>query len=670
MLGNWVDVGWLRPLDGTFAKFLKTLHPDTPGMALLMAALASHQLGRGHICLDLEALILEPEKTLSLPPETPAKEPLRAEPPAALKEISLPDLLNHLETAPFVSPGLGNTPLVLSSGLLYLRRYWEYTQVVGQQILRRLNFTFPAPDDLKKRIDALFESLRNEAEKAKTQVHWQSVAAAVAARGSFTVISGGPGTGKTTTVVHLLALFQQMAMEKGRKLRIRMATPTGKAAARLTESMTNAVDKLPRAIRETLPREITTLHRLLGSRPHSRHFNHDSQNPIHVDLLVVDEASMIDLEIMAALLCALPTTARLVLLGDKDQLASVEAGSVLGDICQNGDGAGYTSETAAWLRKQTGYNLRPFEGKGTPLDQHIILLRKNYRFGKASGIAALAKAVNKGDPKAVKDIWHMAFPDIRHLSMDSIGDESFSRLILEGHCREEDMQTAQETAANPQSPFHNPRSKTGYAAYLERVKSGPEKGLEDLWLRSVIQDFNAFQILSPLRGGPWGVRGLNEKAAEILFGHGLITARAGWYAGRPIMMTRNDYNLGLMNGDTGIVLPVSDDASPHSVTLKAVFPMANGVLKKVLPSRLNHIETAYAMTVHKSQGSEFDHTVLVLPNHSVPVLTRELMYTAVTRSRRWFTLVTPRRDLFAEAVKQRTYRASGLGRLLGPGDDA
>ena len=639
-------------------------------MATLMAALASHQLGRGHICLDLEALILEPEKTLSLPPETAANEPLCAESPAVLKDIALPDLLNQLETAPFVSSGSGNTPLVLSSGLLYLRRYWEYTQIVGQNILGRLKLAFPVPDNLKNRIDALFEPLRNEEEKAKTEVHWQSVAAAVAAKGSFTVISGGPGTGKTTTVVHLLALLQQMAMEKGRKLRIRMAAPTGKAAARLTESMTNAMDKLPLVIRENLPGEITTLHRLLGSRPHTRHFNHNSQNPIHVDLLVVDEASMIDLEIMAALLGALPTTARLVLLGDKDQLASVEAGSVLGDICQNGDGAGYTSETTAWVQKQTGYNLEVFEGKGTPLDQHIILLRKNYRFGKASGIAALAKAVNKGDPKAVEDIWHMAFTDIYHLPMDSIDDECFSHLILEGHCRTKGMQTAQGAVENPQSPFHNPHSGTGYGAYLEKVKSGPMKGAEDLWLRSVIQDFSAFQILSPLRGGPWGVRGLNEKTAEILFRHGLITARDGWYAGRPIMMTRNDYNLGLMNGDTGIVLPVSDGSSPDGITLKAVFPMANGVLKRVLPSRLNHIETAYAMTVHKSQGSEFDHTVLVLPNHSTPVLTRELMYTAVTRSRRWFTLVNPRRDLFAEAVKQRTYRASGLGRLLGAGDDA
>ncbi|MCG6878394.1 MAG: exodeoxyribonuclease V subunit alpha [Deltaproteobacteria bacterium] len=671
LLKNWVAVGWLRALDGAFAEFLKTLHPDTPEMVLLMAALTSHQLGRGHICLDLEAMILEPEKSLSLPPETSANESLCVEPPAVLKDIALPELLNHLGTSPFVSPGPGNTPLVLSSGLLYLRRYWEYTQVVGQNILERLNLAFPvpAPDDLKGRIDAIFEPLRNEEEKTKTEVHWQSVAAAVAAKGPFTVISGGPGTGKTTTVVHLLALLQQMAMENGQKLRIRMAAPTGKAAARLTESMGNAMDKLPRAIRETLPREITTLHRLLGSRPDTRHFNHDFQNPIHVDLLVVDEASMIDLEIMAALLSALPKTARLVLLGDKDQLASVEAGAVLGDICQNGNGAGYTSETTAWIQKQTGYNLGAFEGKGTPLDQHIILLRKNYRFGKASGIGALAKAVNKGDPKAVEDIWHMAFTDICHLSMNSIDDECFSHLILEGHCRPKDMQTAQGAVANPQSAFHNTHSAMGYGAYLERVKSGPEKGSEDLWLRSVIEDFSAFQILSPLRGGLWGVRGLNEKTAEILFRHGLITAREGWYAGRPIMITRNDYNLGLMNGDTGIVLPVSDDNSPDGITLKAVFPVANGVLKKVLPSRLNHIETAYAMTVHKSQGSEFDHTALVLPNHTTPVLTRELMYTAVTRSRRWFTLVNPRRDLFAEAVKRRTYRASGLGRLLGAVDD-
>ncbi len=650
LIGTWVAMGCLKPLDGAFAEFLKTQQPDTPEMVLLMAALTSYQLGKGHICLDLEALFSDPEKTLSVPTEDSA---------GGIAHIrrtgSLSHLLQDLEASPLVSPGHGNTPLVLSSGLLYLRRYWEYTQSVAQHILKRLSHEFSVPADLEMRLDALFEPLRDVGEKAKTEVHWQSVAAAVAARRAFSVISGGPGTGKTTTVVHLLALLQQMALETGHRLRIRMAAPTGKAAARLTESLIHAMETLPKNTGETLPREVTTLHRLLGSRPNTRHFAYNAHNPLHVDLLVVDEASMIDLEIMAALLNALPDNARLVLLGDKDQLASVEAGAVMGDICQSRGQENYRPETTAWIRKHTGYNLGAFEGNGTRLDQHITLLRKNHRFGETSGIGALSRAVNNGDPQAVKDIWRMDFKDIHHLSINSLDDESFAHLILDGSC---------ESLLNPKSEIRNPKSKRGYRPYLERVKSGPGKNPEDLWLRAVIEDFGVFQLLSPLRKGLWGVEGLNEKTAGILFRHGLITAREGWYAGRPVMITRNNYNLGLMNGDTGIVLPVSDPKSRRGSTLKAVFPMGDGSLKKVLPSRLDHVETVYAMTVHKSQGSEFHHTALVLPDHLTPLLTRELLYTAITRSRSRFTLVSPRHELLGEAVKQRTYRASGLGRLL------
>ena len=640
LLENWVAVGWLRPLDGAFAEFLKAEAPDTPELVLLVAALASHQLGRGHICLDLDALLSEPEKTLSLPPEDPTGAQISVQPPNILGSIPLSHLVNHLKTSPLVSPGPGNSPLVLVgaknlSPLLYLRRYWEYTQTVARHISKRLSHEFPIPDDLENRLDALFEPLRGAGEKAKTQVHWQSVAAAVAAKGSFSVISGGPGTGKTTTVIHLLALLQQMALEAGQKLRIRMAATTGKAALRLMESLIHAMKTLPENMRETLPREVTTLHRLLGTRPNTRHFLHHHHNPLHVDLLVVDEASMIDLEIMAALLSALPDNARLVLLGDKDQLASVEAGAVLGDICRYGDQANYGPEAISWIRKHTGYTLQAFEGSGTPLDQHITLLRKNHRFGDTSGIGALSRAVNKGDPEVVEDIWNMNFKDIRRLPIASPDDEPFSRLILDG-----------------------------YRPYLDRVRSGPGNEPENTWLRAIIEDFGAFQLLSPLRKGPWGVNGFNEKTAEILFREGLISAGEGWYPGRPVMITRNDYNLGLMNGDTGIVLPVNDDNSCDKSTLKAVFPMANGSLKKVLPSRLNHVETAYALTVHKSQGSEFDHTALVLPDHMTPVLTRELLYTAITRSRAWFTLVSPRHELLGEAVRRRTYRASGLGKLL------
>ena len=197
-------------------------------MVLLAAALASHQLGRGHICLDLQAMLSDPEKTLSLPPEESAGRRMPVASPNILTEISLPSLVHHLEASPLVAPGPGNTPLVLCSGLLYLRRYWQYTQTAARHILDRLAREYPVPDDLSHRLDQLFAPLRSDGEKTKIEIHWQSVAAAMAAKSAFSVISGGPGTGKTTTVVHLLALLQQPALEKGEALRISHGGPHGK----------------------------------------------------------------------------------------------------------------------------------------------------------------------------------------------------------------------------------------------------------------------------------------------------------------------------------------------------------------------------------------------------------------------------------------------------------
>ncbi len=659
LLETWVGVGWLRPLDAAFAGFLKDLAPQSADVILLMAALASHQLGRGHICLDLETLLQDPESTLAFPPADFDSQPTQMVSPDFIKDMNLPELIPQMKQSPLIAQGAGNTPMVLAMDRLYLRRYWRYVQYVAHDILERLDREFSVPEDLERRLDAFFDPLRSPEEKTKVRTDWQSVAAAVAAKGAFTVISGGPGTGKTTTVVHLLALLVQMNLEKGHRLRIRMAAPTGKAAARLTESLSAAMNHLPPPIQENLPREITTLHRLLGSRTHTRHFMHDENNPLHVDLLVVDEASMMDLEVMAALLRALPKASRLVLVGDKDQLASVEAGAVLGDICGFREATGYSAKTVEWIRQSTGYHLSDHTGNGGPLDQHIILLRKNHRFGEKSGIGALAAAVNKGDADAVEHIWQKGYRDIHRLSLKDLNDRSFSRLILGAQ-----PAPSANDPVNPQSAIRNPQSNRGFQTYLEQVKSGPSKQSQEAWLQRIMDDYGAFRLLAPHRTGPWGVEALNEKTAQVLYTHGLIRAKEGWYAGRPVMITRNDYDLGLMNGDTGIVVPVPDEENPTEIPLKAVFRTSKGVLKKVSPSRLNYVETAYAVTVHKSQGSEFDHTVLVLPNRMTPVLTRELLYTAITRSRRRFTLVSPHREILTKAVKQKTVRASGLGGLL------
>jgi len=656
LLEDWVGLGWFRQIDWAFARFLSNQKPDSPDLAILCAALTSCQLGRGHICLDIPALLDDVCATLSLPVEKGSEDTFSCHPIEILSQISQPALEQSLLDSDLACKGNGNTPLVLFNDRIYLRRYWQYEQQVAQSILRRIEHQFSPPDNMSERLDVHFEPLRSAEELAKVEIHWQSIAAAVSAKSGISVISGGPGTGKTTAVVRLLGVLQEIAIEQGQKLRILVAAPTGKAAARLTASIGDAVSELPDNVKHHIPTNVFTLHRLLGTRPNTRHFVHNAQNPLHADLLIIDEASMIDLEMMAAILDALPETSRLILIGDKDQLASVEAGAVLGDLCRNADKAVYTSQTTSDLAQQTGYDLSQFKGDGVTLDQHIVVLRKSHRFSEKSGIGALARAVNLGRSDEVEAIWHRHYEDIAQLLLESTDDVGFANLVLNGG---KELSSAGEKVDRP----------VGYREYLTLVQSGPADGQsEEEWFREIIGSFNRFQIIAALRKGPWGVKGLNEKTAAILFKKGLIPAKTGWYPGRPVLVVRNDYNLGLMNGDIGIVLPATEDHSTNKKTLKAIFQVADGSLKQVRPSRLSDVETAYAMTVHKSQGSEFDHASLILPDAMNPVLTRELVYTGITRARKWFTLVGTDAGLMKMAIKRRTHRASGLAELLSNSD--
>lgn len=332
LLFIWSERGWLRELDRALAQLFAELDPDASPLLLLGAALASHQLGQGHVCLDLAATLANPDFTLSLPPEGDEAEEATVLPSQVLAGLSLESWLAACAGSALLEAE--GAPLVRSGACLYMRRYWSYERQVAGNIARRLQASAAAPSDLAMRLASLFpETLVVDGQRL---TDWQKLACAMAAQGRFTLITGGPGTGKTTTVVRLLALLQEAAMAAGEPLRLSLAAPTGKAAARLTESIGAQVQSLAldERVREQIPTLVTTLHRLLGSRPGSRHFRHDAANPLPLDVLVVDEASMIDLEMMASLLDALPSHARLILLGDKDQLASVEAGAVLGDLCR------------------------------------------------------------------------------------------------------------------------------------------------------------------------------------------------------------------------------------------------------------------------------------------------------------------------------------------------
>lgn len=652
LLSTWSERGWLRELDRALAQLFAELDPQTSPLLLLGAALASHQLGQGHVCLDLAATLANPDFTLSLPPEGEDAEEAMILPSQVLAGLSLESWLAACTGSSLLESE--GAPLVLSGTCLYMRRYWNYERQVAGDIARRLQANAAAPADLAARLASLFpEPLMVDGQRL---TDWQKLACAMAAQGRFTLITGGPGTGKTTTVVRLLALLQEAAMATGEPLRLSLAAPTGKAAARLTESIGAQVQSLAldERVREQIPTLVTTLHRLLGSRPGSRHFRHDAANPLPLDVLVVDEASMIDLEMMASLLDALPAHARLILLGDKDQLASVEAGAVLGDLCREAESGGYSEATRAWLESQTGERLEdPALVPGDKaLAQHIVMLRHSRRFGSGSGIGRLARAVNQGDAQTARATLATGADDLHVLRLSGEQDRALERLLIEGQGVGE---------SRPQ----------GYAHYLQVMQAqrpAPDADSQawDRWAGNVLAAFDQFQLLCAVRKGAWGVGALNERIAEALVRRNLLEQAYGWYEGRPVLVTRNDYSLGLMNGDIGIALrlpePPEYPGAPVREVLRVVFPRndGSGALRHILPSRLSAVETVFAMTVHKSQGSEFAHCALILPDNLNPVLTKELVYTGITRARHWFSLIESRAGIFEQAVQRRVERRSGL----------
>lgn len=658
LLDRWVERNWLRSLDKAFVGFLHELAPESDPLVLLAAALTSHQLGHGHVCLDLFETLKAPDFALSLPPEGDEQGGLLLLPSQLLETLDGAHWCKALASSALValaadaSDAAQQRPLVLSGKRLYLRRYWAYERRIDAALRTRLAQGETPPDDLPQRLDELFGPAG-----AGAVIDWQKLACALATRGAFSIITGGPGTGKTTTVVRLLALLQAPAVEAGQPLRIRLAAPTGKAAARLTESISQQVQslKVAEAVREKIPCDVTTVHRLLGSRPGTRHFRHHAGNRLPLDVLVVDEASMIDLEMMANLLDALPAHARLVLLGDKDQLASVEAGAVLGDLCRDAEAGWYNPQTRQWLESVSAESLRDSglqeDRDGShPLAQQLVMLRHSRRFGEGSGIGQLARRVNQQLPEEARQLLAAGhYDDVFSLPLKGEHDHKLERLLLEGH------------GDGPQGYRH-------YLNVLRQQRPSAGRPLEHPdwvdWARDVLQAFDTFQLLCAVRKGPWGVEGLNLRITEALLKARLIEHDQQWYEGRPVLMTRNDYGLGLMNGDIGIALKLPEREGPDAgkPVLRVAFPRNDGQggVRFVLPSRLNDVETVYAMTVHKSQGSEFAHTALILPDALNPVLTKELIYTGITRAKHWFTLIEPRVGVFEEAVQRKVKRLSGL----------
>lgn len=670
-LHTWADKGWLRRLDSALADHLFSLDPASPPALWVAVACLSNLEGRGHTCLPLALLCAPGAEALALPPEAQADVmALWAQLPADV--LSWQHALAGSAVVSLAGQDAGTSPLVLYGGnpsrepLLYLRRYWQDEGDVVSHIRQRV----ASPRVVN---EAVVAHWLGKLFAAGPQPDWQQWACALALRAGLTVITGGPGTGKTYTAARLLALLFALSPQP-QQMRVALAAPTGKAAARLRQSLAQSLTVLAPSLAGELDLAALTqrmgpartLHALLGVRPDSRRFVHNARHSLDVDVLVVDEASMVNLEMMAALMRALPTHAQLVLLGDKDQLSSVEAGAVLGDVCRPAHNGWYGAETARYLQATTGQMLPPAFAlpagqAASALAQQTVMLRHSHRF--AGTIGQLALAVNAGHVAEVARLLNSAQPG---------GD--LSRL----------------TTANPKRDDAHLLSQladvavAGYGAYLRAMADVPTlqrtqaTGTADAqpfestdlqaqqygqWVRGVLTAFEGFRLLCAVHQGPFGTQQLNQRVQAALAQAGLLNPRAEWFAGRPIMVTRNDPALGVSNGDVGVVLP-GQPGPDGKAGLKACF-LEGDTLRTVPVGRLAHVETAFAMTVHKSQGSEFAHAVLVLPPHASGMLTRELVYTGITRARHKLTVVEAAPDALVAAVQRQASRHSGLAARLG-----
>ena len=596
--------GILAPVDIHFAGLMARLCGGGTPELCLAAALVSRATREGHICLDLKKVagtrLWEGEegKAIRCP-----------EPDVWCEGLFEQEVVGR--------PG-EFAPLVLDEwGRLYLYRYWDYQKSLTLGI-HRLVRDVPKADlaSLKAGLDRLFPRDGTE------DTDWQKIAAFAALTKGFCVISGGPGTGKTTTVAKILVLLIEQTPLKN--LRIALVAPTGKGAARLEESIRRSRERLDCAesVKWAVSQKTSTIHRLLGSVRGSPYFRYNARHPLPVDVIVVDEASMVDLALMSKLIQALRPGARLILLGDKDQLASVEAGAVLGDICDTGRVHAFSQSFAVQVGAITGCEIPGVTGhdeNGSEIRDNVVELKKSYRFGRESGIYAVSQAVNEG-----------------------MGDRAMG-LFRDG--RHQDIAWRMLTGIQI-------RSDTLRDIVLEGVRDYFTKGNP----LDVFRAFERFRFLCALREGPYGVHAANRAIERVLRQEGLISpGRKEHYAGRPILITRNDYALGLFNGDMGVILPDPGITG----NLRAFFPGMDGGFRTFHPLMLPKHETVFAMTVHKSQGSEFDRVCLLLPVKDSPVLTRELLYTGITRARKRVELWATEK-VFKTAVSRRIERASGL----------
>ncbi|MGC6377927.1 exodeoxyribonuclease V subunit alpha [Bisgaard Taxon 45] len=633
--------------DYYFAKLIAdkqdpALPIEKKNLAILLAALCSYSYQQGHTCLFLEKGI--ESNYFNLAYRTPERAYLNI----IQEKIGFlpvenwqPSLAEHIAFS--ATPLEKVAPLVFQFNALYFYRIWQDEYRVARYlqaaVQRGTDSTAISHDQIKAILTQYFPRAPH-----LDGVNWQKVAVATALKQPFCLITGGPGTGKTTTVARLLLALQSLS---DCRLTIKLVAPTGKAAARLTESINGALTRLQSqenmplcaGLIAAIPTTAQTLHRLLGIRFFEETPTFHQHNPLPLDVLVVDEASMIDLPLMAKLLQALKPQTKLILLGDENQLSPVEAGEMLGALAEFAQQP-YSPALTAYLKTVADIELAS-SNQGYPLRDHLCRLHYSHRFAGDSGIGQLAQAINQGNIEASWQAF-ARFNDIEMVDFDQFSLlKADNPIIYTQACAALVVKSAVE-------------KYTDYLVALQQLHPNTQS-LNAQQVGHIFTLFNAIRFLTALRIGELGVEQLNQKIAQRLQQKGLLDFKheRDWYLGKPIMIQQNDHHIGLYNGDIGLFLGQG----------KVWFEQGQGHYKTVLASRVPNYETAFVMTVHKSQGSEFAHTCLVLPTEPNPILSRELIYTGVTRAKQQLTVFASA-EIWKSAVRNPIKRQSGLNPLL------
>lgn len=635
--GRYASIDGIREIDLAFADFIcRHSNSDQGREGLFQAALlASHVTGLQHAALDLKAIAKKPIE------QVVGGESVFLNASSGILLPAYDEWVELLREQAIIGSDGDKKPLILTDNrLLYLYRYRMYECNVTNAIKRLcVNSCDLKPD--KALLSSLFPQKGHGTD-------WQQVGALAAFRSRFCVISGGPGTGKTTTVAKVLALL----LDAQPDLVIDMVAPTGKAADRLAKAVQTAKTRLGVSdeLKKLIPEKASTIHRYLNYLPTDNFFRKNKDNRTASGLLVVDEASMVSLSLFAHLFDALPDKCRVILLGDKDQLASVEIGSVFGSIANEDFANQFSKDFVDFYGKMTSDVLLPTCKKTMPLSNRVIMLEHSYRFGSASGIGNLSFLVNRAEKGEDADEI-MYFLKERSLSVSSCEKiKNAGRLAPSSEQLFEDIEWTRLPLKDTLKKELAKIVTEHYDSYLNAVNRFQGADNE---ATKVLDALNGFRILCAVHFGSYGVDSLNAMCEEVLFGkrHGVF------YHGRPVIVLTNDYVHHLYNGDVGVVLRGSDSL------LRVYFRWEDDSIRSFAPVQLPEHATAFAMTIHKSQGSEFDTVLVVLPEHDCTILTKEIVYTGITRAKK-NVLLWCGEEVIKNAVCRRLSRTSGMMELF------